>query len=258
AAPLAVPDPITRVAVRSLTFRYPGRDETALTDLTASFSTGLTGIVGRSGSGKSTLCQLLARLYQLEEGRLLVNEVDVNRLSITALRDRIAYVPQEATLFSDTIEANITMGNPDASPAEIAAVARAVAMDREIEAMADGYHTRIGEKGIKLSGGQRQRLALARALLLHRPILIIDDALAAVDVATEQRIIAAIRPFLAHRICIVVSHRVAVLADADEILVLEQGRLVGRGPHARLIADNDFYATIHRHQTTRPAGEEGE
>jgi len=259
AAPLVMPDTPGAITIRNLTFRYPGHDESALIGLSADFRPGLSGIVGRTGSGKSSLCQLLARLYPVPDQSVFVDGIDINRIGIDSLRDRIAYVPQETTLFADTIANNISLGRPEASLAEIKTVARAVAIDQEIEAMPDGYQTLIGEKGVRLSGGQRQRLALARALLLDRPVLILDDTLAAVDQTTEQRIIAAIRPYLADRICIIASHRLAVLADADQIIVLEQGKTVGCGPHARLLADNDFYATIHRHQTDRPSadGEEG-
>ncbi len=254
-----LPAPLDRLALRSLSFTYPGRDTAVLHDLSVEFRVGLTGIVGPTGSGKSTLCQLLARLYPVADDTLFAGGVDANRLGIGALRDQIAYVPQEVTLFSDTIAANISMGRPEARREEIEAVARAVAMDREIAAMPGGFATRIGEKGTRLSGGQRQRLALARALILDRPVLILDDTLAGVDQETEQRIINAIRPYLTNRICIIASHRLAPLADADEILVLDHGRLAARGPHARLLEENDFYTTIYRHQTAagRDAQEEG-
>lgn len=142
------------------------------------------------------------------------------------------------------------MGRPEATAEEIEAVAQAVAIDQEIKAMPEGYQTRIGEKGVRLSGGQRQRLALARALLLDRPILILDDTLAAVDQKTEQQIIKAIRPYLRKRICIIASHRLAILSEAREIIVLEHGRITDRGTHADLLHKNGFYATIHHHQTT--------
>jgi len=256
AAPLAPPEKITSLAFRNLSFRYPDRDETVLRELSVDFPVGLTGIVGPTGSGKTTLCQLLTRLYALPDNTLLINGVDANRFGISAFRDRIAYVPQEVTLFSDTIAANIGMGRSDATPEQIEAAARAVALDREIREMTDGYQTRIGEKGIKLSGGQRQRLALARALLLDRPVLILDDTLAGVDQATEQKIIAALRPYLQDRICIIVSHRLAPLIDADTILILDRGQLAAHASHARLLAENPFYSTIYRHQNTADGREE--
>ena len=237
-----------RLQIKNLSFHYPGHAETVLADLTVTFSKGLNGIVGRTGSGKTTLCQLPARLYPAPDNTIFLDDTDINQVALNTLRERIAYVPQEATLFSDTIANNISMGRPDATPEQIETVARVAAIDQEIKGMPNGYQTRIGEKGVKLSGGQRQRIALARALLLDRPILILDDTLAAVDQKTEQQIIAAIRPYLADRICIIASHRLNILSGADQIIVLEHGRLVGCGNHHELLRNNEFYATIHGHQ----------
>ena len=248
--PLTLPAKTESLDIKDLTFQYPGHSEVVLEDLSIAFRPGLTGIIGRTGCGKSTLCQLPARLYPAPDNTIFINNLDINQLSIASLRDRISYVPQEATLFSDTIASNISMGKPEASLEQIETVAQAVAIDREIKAMPDGYQTKIGERGIKLSGGQRQRIALARALLLDRPILILDDTLAAVDQKTEQQIIKAIQPYLVGRICIIASHRLAILNDADEIIILEQGHIVGRGRHDELLQNNEFYATIHSHQAT--------
>ncbi len=152
-------------------------------------------------------------------------------------------------LFSDTIAFNIAFGTPEASIEQIEKVARAAAIHDEIAGMPQGYETRIGEKGIKLSGGQRQRIAIARALLLSRPIIMIDDGLSAVDMETEHAIIRSIASYLEGRTCIVVSHRIAPLADADQIVVMEKGQIVDQGPHNELVERNDFYSTIYRHQT---------
>ncbi|MDH3359231.1 MAG: ABC transporter ATP-binding protein/permease [Desulfobulbaceae bacterium] len=253
--PLTLPEKTENLEIRNLTFHYPGHREVVLDDLTVSFKPGVTGIIGRTGCGKSSLCQLPARLYNAPDNTIFIDNLDINQLRVSALRHRISYVPQEATLFSDSIANNISMGQTGASPEQIEAVAKVVAIDEEIKAMPEGYQTKIGEKGAKLSGGQRQRIALARALLQDRPILILDDTLAAVDQHTEQQIIEAIRPYLVDRICIIASHRLAILSDADEIIVLDHGRIVGRGNHAELMQSNDFYATIHKHQdmsTTKP------
>ncbi|MEW6500251.1 MAG: ABC transporter ATP-binding protein [Thermodesulfobacteriota bacterium] len=238
----------TAISLRALTFTYPGQREPALREVSAEFGPGLTGIVGRTGAGKSTLCQLIARLYPVADGALFVDGHDVNTLPVAALRDRIAYVPQEATLFSDTIAGNIALGRPEASQEEIERVARAAAIHEEILAMPEGYETKVGEKGVKLSGGQRQRVALARALLLDRPLLLIDDGLAAVDLETEQRIVQALKEHLAGRTCLMVSHRLAPLQHADRILVFDAGRLAAAGVHAELLAQNSFYAAIHAFQ----------
>ena len=246
------PEPGLRgmIEIRNLTFTYPNQTRAALRDLSLEVGEGeFLGIVGRTGSGKTTLCHLLARLYPVADSSIYVDGRDVNGLSLAAVREMIAYVPQEVILFSDTIAFNITMGKPEAAPEEIEAVARAAAIHDEILAMKDGYETRIGERGVKLSGGQRQRVAIARALLINRPIIIIDDGLSAVDMETEHAIIRSIAGYLKGHTCIIVSHRIAPLADAREILVMERGRLVARGSHAELLEASPFYATIYRQQS---------
>jgi ATP-binding cassette subfamily B protein len=180
-----------------------------------------------------------------------VDGIDVNRLSVDAVRRQIAYVPQNVILFSESIAQNIALGRPEASREEIESVARAAAIHEEIMAMEEGYDTRVGERGVRLSGGQRQRIALARALLTRRPILIIDDGLSAVDMETEYAIVHSLRSYLEGRTCIIVSHRVAPLSDADEIVILEAGRVAARGTHRRLLETNGFYAAIARHQAAR-------
>lgn len=249
-----VPPPVgTELSVRRLSFRYGGQNRPTLAGLNLEIKPGLLGIVGRTGSGKSALCQLLARLYPVADGQLFLAGVDYNRLPLATVRGRIAYVPQETVLFADTIRANIAFGRPEAGDEEIEAAARAAAIHEEIVAFQDGYQSRVGEKGLLLSGGQRQRIALARALLLDRPIVIIDDGLSAVDTDTEHRIIENFRHWLPGRTCIMVSHRVAPLLGAGQIIVMEDGAIVARGDHQQLLAQNDFYRTIYHHQMT--AGE---
>lgn len=251
-APPLVPALRGEIQICNLSFTYPGQTRAALRDINLEVHEGrFLGLVGRTGSGKTTLCHLLTRLYPVPDGSLFVDGRDVNGLPLAAVREMIAYVPQEVILFSDTVAFNITMGKPEAAPEEIEAVARAAAIHDEIMAMKDGYQTRIGERGVKLSGGQRQRLAIARALLLNRPIIVIDDGLSAVDMETEHAIIRSIAGYLKGRTCIIVSHRIAPLADAHEILVMERGRLVARGSHAELLEASPFYATIYRQQSMR-------
>ena len=238
------------VQLRNLSFTYPNQSQAVLRDLDLEIRPGqFIGLVGRTGSGKTTLCHLLTRLYPVADGTVLFDGQDVNHLPLAVVREAIAYVPQEVILFSDTIAFNISMGKPEASPEEIEAAARAAAIHDEIMAMKDGYQTRIGERGVKLSGGQRQRVAIARALLLDRPIIIIDDALSAVDMETEHAIIRSIAGYLKGHTCLIVSHRIAPLADAHEILVMERGRIVARGDHDALLAASPFYATIYRQQS---------
>ncbi|WP_170920352.1 ABC transporter ATP-binding protein [Desulfacinum hydrothermale] len=247
--PLPPPQPPVTIQVHGFTFAYPGRSEPALRRVHITLPVGVTGLVGPTGSGKSTLCQVLARLYPIEDGAYRINGTDVNRLNVADVRRLIAYVPQDGTLFSDTIAANIALGRPEASRQEIEDVARAAAIHHEITAMEHGYETRIGEKGVRLSGGQRQRIALARALLLDRPVLLIDDGLSAVDLETERAILRAIKPYLEGRTCLIVSHRVAALAGCDRIVVLDRGVVADQGSHDQLMERNLFYRTIALHQT---------
>ena len=239
------------IAIRNLSFYYPGQNEPALDAINLDIAPGaFIGVVGRIGSGKTTLCHLLARLYPVEDKTLLYDGADVNAIPIAEVRRAIAYVPQDVVLFSETIAFNISLGNPAATQGEIEEAARAASIHEEIAAMKEGYGTMIGERGVKLSGGQRQRIAIARALLLDRPIIIIDDALSAVDMETEHAILSSIASYLKGRTCVVVSHRVAPLADAHEIIVMDSGRIVARGPHEQLLTRSGFYATIYRQQTT--------
>lgn len=225
---------------RRLSFTYAGANQPALRDIDFSLSPGLTGMTGRTGSGKSTLCKLLLRMYPVADGQLFLQGIDVNRLSQADIRVQIAYVGQEPVVFADTIAANIAFGRPEASQEEIEAAARAAAIDGDIRGFAQGYQSLIGERGVKLSGGQRQRLALARALLCDRPLLIIDDALSAIDVETEQQVLRGIMEGLAGKSVLLISHRVNVLRQARHILLLDEGRIVDQGCHETLL-QHPFY-----------------
>ncbi|GAB5992335.1 ABC transporter transmembrane domain-containing protein [Aeromonas enteropelogenes] len=207
---------------------------------------GMLGVVGRTGAGKSSLLKLLMRLANPSAGELTMGGVPVERLALGELRRQFAYVPQEPFLFSTTIAANIALGRPDASQEEIERVARIACVHDDIVRFPKGYETEVGEKGVTLSGGQKQRLAIARALLLEAPILVLDDALSAVDAHTEQQILHALK---AHRrTLILVNHRMTAVEQADEILVLEQGRVSERGRHGALMAHNGWYADMVRYQ----------
>ena len=225
---------------RNLSFRYQGAGQNALEAVNLEIGPGLVGMSGRTGSGKSTLCKLLLRMYPVADGMLFFQGMDVNSLSQADIRKNIAYVGQEPVVFADTIAANIAFGRPDADMRAIEAAARAAAIDGDIQSFADGYQSVIGERGVKLSGGQRQRLALARALLCDRPLLIIDDALSAIDVETEQQVLRGILSRLAGKSVLLISHRVNVLRHADRIVLLDEGRIVDQGQHRDLLA-NPFY-----------------
>lgn len=239
------------ITLNNLSFRYPGQQHETLREISVSFQPGrMYGIVGKTGSGKSTLCHLLARLYPVDRSMLSYDGIDAADLGLAEIRGFLSYVPQDVVVFSDTIAANIAFGKPDANQDAVEAAARAAAIHEEILAMPSAYQTRIGEKGVMLSGGQRQRLALARALLLDRPLLLIDDGLSAVDLETEHAIIESMREYLKGRTCIIVSHRLAPLRDADEIIVMDHGRVAARGSHRELLDNSPYYAAIYRFQTS--------
>ena len=255
AVPAPCPTVVRYISLKHLHFTYPYQHQPVLQDVTLEIQKGILGIVGKTGSGKTTLCHLLARLYPVDPQIMFWNGLDINTYDPAAIRRNIALVPQDVTVFSESVRANIAMGCPEASQKEIELAARAAAIHDEIITLPEGYDTRIGEKGVKLSGGQRQRIALARALLSDRQIIIIDDGLSAVDIETEHDIIRAIRPYITDRICIIVSHRLAPLAQADKIVIMEQGKVVAQGSHAYLLEKNKFYATIYEYQTSRMRGD---
>lgn len=206
-------------------------------------SGGMLGIVGRTGAGKSSLLKLLMRLANPTSGELTMGAVPIAQLALGELRGQFAYVPQEPFLFSTTIAANIALGRPDASQEEIERVARIACVHDDICRFPKGYETEVGEKGVTLSGGQKQRLSIARALLLEGPILVLDDALSAVDAHTERQILQALKTH--RRTLILVSHRMTAVEQADEILVLDVSE---RGRHGALMAHNGWYADMVRYQ----------
>ena len=209
-------------------------------------------IVGPTGAGKSSIARLLFRFYDPSAGRILIDGQDISRLTQASVRAAIGVVPQEAVLFNDTIGENIALARPDARPAEIDAAASAAALKDFIEALPDGYATLVGERGLKLSGGEKQRIAIARAILKRPRIFIFDEATSALDSATEQAVQAALAAISKDTTTIVIAHRLSTIVAADEILVLDGGRIVERGDHARLVEAGGLYADLWRRQAERP------
>jgi ATP-binding cassette subfamily B multidrug efflux pump len=242
-APLSVDDHGTVAAVtpgalvaEGLHFSYPGAHHAALAGVGLHLPAGQTlGLVGPTGAGKSTLVKLLLRQWPLAQGHITWDGTALPDFTLAALRAGIAWVPQEPFLFSATVAENIALARPDATPAQIEAAARAAAVHDDIAALPQGYATPVGERGITLSGGQRQRVAIARALLADAPLLLLDDALSAVDTGTAARILQALRQQRQGRTVLLVSHRLATVMDADQILVLRHGKVTERGTHQTLL-----------------------
>ena len=239
------------VEFRNVGYHYPvaegGTVRWVLRDLSFTVPAGATvGIVGATGSGKSALMDLIPRFWNAQEGQVLVDGIPVDQLSLSELRSCIGYVPQETVLFSDTILANLTYGgNDDAAARTAAGVAQ---LDRAIIDLPARYETMLGERGINLSGGQKQRAAIARALARDPQIVLLDDALSAVDTGTEAAILQGLRDELTGRTALIASHRVSAVRDASWIIVLDEGRLVEQGTHETLVSSRGRYWQLLRRQ----------
>jgi ATP-binding cassette subfamily B protein len=248
------------IEFRDLTFAYGGT--TVLHNISVRIEAGQTvALVGPTGSGKSTLIGLLARLHDPPPGTVFVDGVDVRALPLDTLRGAIGFVPQEPFLFSDTLADNVAFGldgrpagsaldgNGPAARLERIVTASGIArLDKDVEDFPRGYDTVVGERGITLSGGQKQRTALARAVAIDPRILVLDDALSAVDTYTEEEILSRLRGVMRQRTSIIVSHRVSTVRDADQILVLDSGRIAERGTHDALVARDGLYADLYKKQ----------
>jgi len=236
------------IVISHLTFAYTNHD--VLKDVSLQIPAGQTvGIVGRTGSGKSTLLALLSRYFEAPPGTIFLGGRPIESIPAWDLREMIGMVPQETFLFSETIAENIRFGRAEASEEETARVAMLAGLSDDLTGFADGIETVIGERGITLSGGQKQRTAIARAIVRDPAILILDDALSAVDTSTEERILKALRDVRRGRTVLIVSHRVSSVKDADQIVVLEEGRVVEHGSHEALLARGGYYAGLYRRQT---------
>ena len=241
------------IEIRDLVFAYPGTERPVLEHVSLKIAAGQTvALVGATGSGKSTLIHLIPRLHEPPHGTVFLDGVDVRDIPLDRLRGAIGFVPQEPFLFSDTIGGNVALGTDSeqgAAAAERLHSAAAIArLDKDVAAFPKGYETLVGERGITLSGGQKQRTAIARAVNLNPRILVLDDALSAVDTYTEEEILERLRVFMRKRTSIIVSHRVSTVRHADMIVVLQDGRIAEQGTHDELVRSGGLYADLHQKQ----------
>ncbi len=245
--PVPLPQvPLGSLAFEAVTFRYPTRpDDRAVDDLSLAIAPGETvAVVGPSGAGKSTLFQLALRFYDPQQGRVLVDGVDVRDADPAAVRSRISLVPQETVIFAASARDNIRYGRWDASDEEIAEAAKAAHADEFLDRLADGYDTFLGEGGARLSGGQRQRIVIARALLRDAPLLLLDEATSSLDAHSEKLVQEALERLMKTRTTIVIAHRLATTRAADRIVVMDNGKIVEEGTHASLTKANGLYASL--------------
>jgi len=234
------------VEFRGVTMKYTGDNQEAVEDISFHVRPGqIIGLIGPTGSGKTTITQLLARFYEPQKGEVLIDGRNIKDYSLYTLRSQIGFVPQESFLFSSTIKANIAYGRPDATMEEIIEAAKRAQAHDFIMELPDGYDTVLGERGLGLSGGQKQRIAIARAICMNPSILILDDATSAVDMETEFAIQKALREVMKGRTTFIIAHRISSLKHADEILVLENGRIVERGTHEFLLQNGGLYRRIY-------------
>jgi ATP-binding cassette subfamily B protein len=246
-----VVDPPIRGAIRfeGVRFRYPPAGPEVLRGIDETIPAGTTvAIVGRTGSGKSTLVSLIPRLFDPTEGAVLIDGVDARRRDLASLRSAVAAVPQESFLFSETLRANLLVGNPNATEEDLHRVVGLAGLAFDLEGFPRGLDTIVGERGITLSGGQRQRVALARALLADPLILILDDAFSSVDKITEAALLDALREYRRGRTTLLIAHRISTVRDADRILVMKDGSVAESGTHAALLAQGGVYAAMERRQ----------
>lgn len=251
-----------RIEFKNVSFSYPGNGaEPVLSDISFTAEPGETvAILGATGSGKSTLIHLIPRFYDVTNGRIAIDGIDIREINLRALRSAIGVTLQEAVLFSGTVRDNIRYGRADASHEEVLDAARIAQADEFIAGLPDGYDTVIGQRGVTLSGGQRQRIAIARALLVNPKVLILDDSTSALDIETETRLQDALdRMIIASRATttrIVVAQRISTVLLADKILLLDQGRISSLGTHYQLLAENAMYQEIYRSQLGEPSAKE--
>ena len=244
-----------RIEYRNVCFKYESRDIKALEQINLTVEPGETvAFVGKSGSGKTTIVNILPRFYEIDQGTITIDGVNVSGLSLSSLRDHIAIVNQEVTLFNDTIANNIAYAQSlDANDDRVAQAAEAARVLEFTDKLPDRLHTLVGENGVLLSGGQRQRIAIARALLKDAPILILDEATSSLDTESEQYIQKALEVLQKDRTTLVIAHRLSTIENADRIVVMDKGRIIEIGSHQQLLQKNDAYASLYKMQISEPS-----
>ncbi len=237
------------IEFKNVSFVYPDTNIQALKDVSFTLKSGETlAILGKTGSGKSTILDLIGRLYDIENGNILVDNTTISKLNLYSLRESIGYVPQDAFLFSDTIKNNIMFGKEDATDEEVIEAAKDAKVHKNIIGFSKGYDTILGERGITLSGGQKQRVSIARAIIKKPEILLFDDCLSAVDTETEEKILKNLVRLTKDKTTIIVSHRVSSAKNADQIIVLEDGKIIQTGNHENLISIEGYYKELYTKQ----------
>ncbi|MDC7996260.1 ABC transporter ATP-binding protein [Altibacter sp. HG106] len=238
-----------KISFNKLSFTYPDTNITALKEVSFTVKPGETlAIIGNTGSGKSTILELIGRLYDVPNGQLLIDDTPIKALNLDDLRGDIGYVPQDAFLFSDTIRNNIKFGKEDASEAEIIQATKDAAVHKNIVGFSKGYDTILGERGITLSGGQKQRVSIARAIIKDPRILLFDDCLSAVDTETEEEILQNLHEISQQKTTIIVSHRISSAKNADQIIVLDEGKIIQQGTHNQLVSTEGYYQQLYEKQ----------
>ena len=239
------------IEFKNVNFTYKETQIQAAKNISFKLNPGETlGVIGKTGSGKSTLLDLISRLYDVDEGEILIDGIPIQDYNLSGIRSEIGYVPQNPFLFSETIERNIRFGNQDASFEEIKAAAQSAAVAENIERFKEGYETLLGERGVTLSGGQIQRISIARALIKDPKVLLFDDCLSAVDADTEEVILKNLKERSKEKTTLIVSHRISSVIDANCILVIDQGTVIEQGTHAELINKGGFYKELFQKQNT--------
>ena len=251
----ANPLPVTKLKkgleFHNVSFAYGAQKNghTALETITFSLPVGRTvGLVGRIGAGKSTAAQLVPRLFDVTSGEILLDGQDIRKLSLRQLRQTLGYVPQDPFLFSTSLKRNLTFGREEVSDAELERAVKIAKLERDLEIFPQGVNTIVGERGVTLSGGQKQRATLARALVMDPPVLILDDCLSSVDAQTEAEILHGLKAIIKEKTCLIISHRISAVKEADEILVLDEGKIIERGNHDELVRRGGIYADLYHQQ----------